>query len=132
MRTVVESHLNEAQQRKSRTYDNLRPTNLSYRELGKHGKKGKKRSIQEVLEILRRSEDFGEECEVNYEHVHSQVWRNTNKLLQNDRNYVGIKTGITKNAGCCLSSQRKKKDATFTCSKSMDWLTLSFARYVFH
>jgi D-alanyl-D-alanine carboxypeptidase len=38
------------------------------------------------------------------------VWTNTNKLLE--KGFSGIKTGITPNAGPCLSSMLKNEDAS--------------------
>lgn len=84
-------------------------------------------SIQKVLDFLKKNGNLGQELEVTFECVEKQVWANTNKLLKNDRNYVGIKTGITKNAGYCLSSQKKKKDMNLTCSKGTGAGNASFA-----
>jgi len=36
------------------------------------------------------------------------VWTNTNKLLNNE--FCGLKTGITKTAGSCLSAVYKPED----------------------
>ena len=131
---MADSHLTAAQKRRFGNREDIQPNFESNREISKkkrHVPKGP-RSIQEVLEILRKSEDFGDMYEMVYESVQKQVWKNTNKLLQNDRNYVGIKTGITKNAGCCLSSQSKKKNTTLTCSTLFESLTGSSSRNKFH
>jgi len=38
----------------------------------------------------------------------SYVWKNTNKLL--DKGFIGIKTGITDNAGPCLAAAYRIKN----------------------
>ena len=121
MKTVVDDNLAVNLDRKSKNYHDISPQFESTKEITKIIPKSIEkvtRTIKEVMTLLKKSEDFGNGFDLRYECVQNQLWKNSNRLLRNDRNYVGIKTGITKNAGCCLSSQKKKKNTTLTCSKN--------------
>lgn len=121
MRTVVDSQMEAAQSRRAKELNKSVPQLESTLENWNRRvvvKSRKKKTIVELLSFLRKGGKKADEVEVNFECVHKQVWSNTNRLLRNDRNYVGIKTGITKNAGWCLSSQKKKKNMALTCSKT--------------
>ncbi len=53
--------------------------------------------------VTRKHKAFLKYVEDNEEVTESQIiWENTNKLL--DKGFSGVKTGITKPAGACLSS----------------------------
>ena len=120
MKTAVDDNLKVTIDRKSKNYQDMIPKIESNKEINNIISKSNKnttRTIKEVLDLLKKSEDFGNGFEIRYECVQNKLWKNSNKLLKNDRNYVGIKTGITKNAGCCLSSQKKKRTTTLTCSR---------------
>jgi hypothetical protein len=123
MNTVIENNLTINKKRKAKISNRVIPTFESNREISnkkkKEDKKKKKRTIKEVLNILKRSENFGRNYKMELDCIQKKVWNNTNKLLKNDRNYVGIKTGITKNAGGCLASQKKKKNIILTCGKCL-------------
>ena len=128
MNTVIDSNLAINKKRKAKISNRGIPVFESNREISKRKiqKPKKVRTIKEVLSLLKRSEDFGRDYQVVYDCIHKKVWNNTNKLLKNDRNYVGIKTGITKNAGGCLASQKKKKNLILTCGNFIFWNNCKF------
>ena len=69
--------------------------------------------VQRAMAVLRAEERI-----VKWEYVHSGdiEWRNTNKLLFRSSEYVGVKTGHTRNARYCLASRRVWPEGDIICS----------------
>ena len=55
-----------------------------------------------LFRSIVRCKEFS--CRPRGAHVRNVVWKNTNKLLFQDRSVIGLKTGVTRKAGPCLCS----------------------------
>ena len=70
-----------------------------------------------MLDYLKKEQTLNGKCKRIFEYIHQVIWKNTNKLLIQDRKYVGIKTGNTPNAKYCLATQKEDSNGHFICSK---------------